>query len=104
MESATSDSIYINEGESENLDHGLISGETMAESWSILPDDPLSAKVVIRCEQRLARGNWRVRTLVETEMTATAEDLRMQARLTAWEGDHVVFSQACVEDVERRFV
>ena len=96
--------VEVDEGDCENLDHGLISGETLTECWSILPDDPLSARVAIRYEQRLSRADWRVRTLVESEMTATVEDFRMQARLTAWEGGHVVFSQTRDDAVERRFV
>ncbi len=37
-------------------------------------------------------------------MTATATHLRMQARLTAWEGDTKVFERRWDEEVERRFV
>lgn len=91
-------------GDSENLVHGLCSGETMSERWEIRPDDPLSARAVHVWEQRLSRGDWRVRTLAEAEMTGTADDLRMTARLRAWEGDELVFDRAWDERVPRRFV
>ncbi|NJS40583.1 MAG: hypothetical protein HC783_18080 [Rhodobacteraceae bacterium] len=84
--------------------HGLTHGETMEEVWQIAPDDPLSARATIRWEQRLSRGDWRVRTLVETEMTATETFLRMQARLTVWEGDAQVFQRDWDDLVPRRFV
>ncbi len=91
-------------GDSENLTHGLVTGETMSELWEVHPDDPLSARAVHIWEQRLSRGDWRVRTRAETEMTGTATHLRMKARLTAWEGDEVVFERSFDEEVARRFV
>jgi putative CocE/NonD family hydrolase len=84
--------------------HGLTHGETMEERWEITPDDPLSARATTRWEQRLSRGDWQVRTLVETEMTATETYLRMQARLTAWEGEAQVFQRDWDDLVPRRFV
>jgi hypothetical protein len=45
-----------------------------------------------------------VRTKAEAEMTCTATHLRMTARLTAWEGDKVVFERAWDDQVARRFV
>jgi putative CocE/NonD family hydrolase len=91
-------------GDIENLTHGLITGETMSELWEIHPDDPLSARAVHVWEQRLSRGDWNVRTRAEAEMTGTASHLRMTARLTAWEGDTVVFERNFDEEVPRRFV
>jgi uncharacterized protein len=84
--------------------HGLTHGETVEEVWQITPDDPLSATATIRWEQRLSRGDWRVRTLVETRMTSTENDLRMQARLTAWEGDTQIFQRDWDDLVSRHFV
>lgn len=92
------------QGEVENLTHGLITAETMAERWTIRPDDPLSAEVTIRWTQSLRRGNWSVRTEAEARMTGTESDLRMQAQLTAWEGDAQVFTRSWDETVARSFV
>jgi uncharacterized protein len=91
-------------GDIENLDHGLISGETMSEHWTIHPDDPLCAKSVHQWEQRLSRGAWAVRTLAWGEMTSTASHLVLRARLQAWEGETLVFARDWDEKVERRFV
>jgi len=84
--------------------HGLTHGERVQERWSIRPDDPLSARAEARWEQRLSRGDWSVRTLVETTMTGTLTDLRMTARLTAWEGEAQVFRRDWDTAVTRRFV
>ena len=96
--------IHDDLGDAENLSHGLCSGETMSELWQVHPSDPLSARAVHTWEQRLSRGDWAVRTLAHTEMTASASHLRMTARLTAWQGDEIVFQRDYDESVERRFV
>jgi hypothetical protein len=91
------------QGDPENLSHGLITGEHTTERWEV-GADPLSARAEITWEQRLSRGDWRVKTRAETVMTATATHLRMTARLTAWEGEQVVFQRDWDEEVARDFV
>jgi uncharacterized protein len=91
-------------GDVENLSHGLCTGETMSERWEIHPDDPLSARAVQVWEQRLSRGDWRVKTRAEAVMTADASHLHMQAILTAWEGDEVIFRREFNDKVPRRFI
>lgn len=96
--------VESDEGAQENLDHGLIGDEWLTERWEIHPDDPLSARAVHVWEQVRARGEWRIRTRAEAEMTSSATHLRMTARLTAWEGETLVFSRAWDEEVPRDFV
>ncbi len=91
-------------GEVENLDHGLCTGESLTEIWEIGAEDPLSARAHHRWEQRLSRGDWQVRTVAEAGMTGTSTHLRMVARLTAYEGETVVFERNYEEEVARRFV
>jgi putative CocE/NonD family hydrolase len=90
-------------GEVENLDHGLCTSEVMSERWEI-GAEPGSARAVHVWEQRIWRGAWAVRTRAEAEMTGDVGHLRMTARLTAWEGDEVVFERSFDEEVERRYV
>jgi uncharacterized protein len=92
------------QGDRENLTHGLVSGETLTERWEIHPDDPLSARALHVWEQRLSRGDWEVRTTAEAEMTATATHLRMRAQLIAWEGERKVFQRQWDEEVARNHV
>ncbi|MDB5659852.1 MAG: peptidase [Cypionkella sp.] len=91
-------------GDVENLSHGLCTGESMTELWEIHPDNPLAARAVHTWEQRQSRGDWSVKTNAWAEMTATATHLRMQATLTAYEGDKIVFERHYDEEVPRRFV
>ncbi len=76
----------------------------MEERWTVHPDDPLSAEVAIRWNQSHARGDWSVRTEATARMTASATALRMQATLTAWEGEDEVFRRDWDETVARQFV
>ncbi|NUB45111.1 CocE/NonD family hydrolase [Fertoebacter nigrum] len=91
-------------GDTENLAHGLITGDTMAERWQVHPDDPLAARAEIRWEQRLSRGDWAVRTLATAAMWSDATHLHMEARLEAFEGDNVVFARNYAEKVPRDFI
>lgn len=91
-------------GERENLTHGLVSGETLREVWSIHPDDPLSARAEIFWEQRLSRGDWSVMTRCTTLMTGDADGLRMQADLQAYEGDSLILARSFDETVPRDFI
>jgi uncharacterized protein len=91
-------------GDVENLDHGLVTGETMSERWQVRADDPLSAVVTHTWEQRLSRGDWRVRTHVTATQTCTATHLRMTAQVQAWEGDMLVFTRSFDDQVSREFI
>jgi uncharacterized protein len=91
-------------GDAENLEHGLCTGETMQEIWEIRPDDPLAARAEHIWEQRLSRGDWSVKTKAWAEMTATATHLRLRAKLTAWEGEAVIFEREFDDEVARRFI
>ncbi len=96
--------IHDDAGDVEDLAHGLQTGQTTSELWQVHPDDPLSARAVHTWEQRLARKEWRVRTEVWAEMTATASHLHMKARLRAFEGDALVFENSFHDEVVRQFV
>ncbi len=91
-------------GDVENLDHGLVTGETMSERWTVHPGDPLSAVATHVWEQRLSRGDWRVRTHVTATQTCTATHLRIVAHLRAWEGEKLVFDRHFDDRVTRNFV
>jgi putative CocE/NonD family hydrolase len=85
----------------ENLSHGLITGERMAERWSVHPDDPLSAEGFCEFSQYLERGDWSVRTAGWARMTASEGALQLTAHLEAWDGEEQVFSRDWTQDVSR---
>ena len=85
----------------ENLSHGLVTGERMAERWTIHPDDPLSADAYFDFSQSLARGRWAVRTQGWARMRATKDVLAMTAHLEAWDGETLIFARDWQSDVPR---
>ena len=85
----------------ENASHGLITGERMAERWTVHPDDPLTATSFFEFNQSLTRGEWAVRTIGWARMTGTKEALIMTAHLEAWERDVQVFSRDWRHEVPR---
>lgn len=92
------------EGDIENLDHGLVSGGSMSERWSILPDLPLSARSEIVWTQRISRGEWSVRTEAQTQMWGDENYLHFRAQLQAWEGEALIFDRVTEHKVRRSFV
>ena len=55
-------SIVDDFGEVRDLDHGLVNGSIARETWTIHPDDPLSARGETHWTQTLSRTGWSVRT------------------------------------------
>ncbi len=88
-------------GRTQDLSHGLITGDVMREVWTIHPDDPLCASVKIEWYQHLERNDWRVRTRAVAQMHGTASDLVMTARLEAWEGEALILARDWAESVPR---
>ncbi len=91
-------------GEVRDLDHGLVSGGTAEESWTIDPDDPLSAHGTTRWTQTLSRDGWSVSTETLTEMTSDATSFHLRGRIVAREGSRVVFERDFDETVPRGFI
>jgi hypothetical protein len=86
--------------------HGLIAGGVGRETHSILPDDPLSARMTTHWTEELARdegpwAGWRVRTETRSAMTATKDHFRLTARIEAYEGDTLVFAWDFDETIPR---
>jgi uncharacterized protein len=74
------------------------------EQWIIHPDDPLSATTRHIWQQRLSRGDWRVRTEVTATQTCTSTHLHMTAQVRAYEGEMLVFERDYDDSVPRTFV
>ncbi len=91
-------------GESRDMQHGLVSGSATHERWSIHPQDPLSAEVVIRWEQNGGRDEWQWSTSVVMSMTCDAQHFYLSGHLVAREGQEEVFEAEYSDAVVRSFV
>ncbi|MDZ7600879.1 MAG: CocE/NonD family hydrolase [Hoeflea sp.] len=96
--------VFNDAGENRDLEHGLISGSTTLERWSIHPDDPLSATAHIRWEQTGGRDGWRTETVAEMEMRCDTDFFFVTGRLVAKEDGEQVFERDWDEKIPRRFV
>jgi hypothetical protein len=93
-------------GKTKIRSHGLIAGSIGRETHSILPGDPLSARMTTHWTEELERDDgpwagWRVRTETTSEMTATATHFHLRARIEAWAGDDLVFVREFDETIPR---
>jgi uncharacterized protein len=82
--------------------HGLIQQGVRRESYSIMPDDPLSAKMEAHWTESFERGDWSARTEAYTRLTATKTDWHIWGKLEAYEGGNKVFEREWNEKVERK--
>jgi hypothetical protein len=88
-------------GEYELQPHGLIVSGAGRESYAILPDDPLSAKMETHWTEERRRGKWHVRTETHGRMTATKTHWVIWGKIEAYEGKKKVFEKEFNEEIPR---
>jgi hypothetical protein len=77
-------------GEIEVPGHGMRMRHSHDERWSIAIDDPLSYIAQSRYICRMSRGDWKVRTVAESELRCDAENFYIKATVRAYEGEELV--------------
>ncbi|MTI00739.1 CocE/NonD family hydrolase [Roseibium sp. RKSG952] len=88
----------------EDCDHGLISGGSAQEIWTIHPDDPLSARGACDWTQEQKRGNLSLKTNTSCEMWSDTENFHLRATINAFENDVLVFSTTKEDTVARKLM
>lgn len=88
-------------GKQRDAAHGLISGGIARETWTIHPDDPLSARGACHWTEELERDGIRLRTETRCEMWSDATHFHLTARLQAFENDETVHDRTVNETIER---
>ena len=83
---------------------GWTVASTHEEVFSILPDDPCSAKCDITWTERYSRGDWEVSSRTNTVVTSTPTHFHLKAKLEAWEGSELAHEQTWAQKFERKFV
>jgi putative CocE/NonD family hydrolase len=69
--------------------------------YQIHPDEPLSARAVMRQEAGFHRDDWSVRIVTQAEMTASAEAFHFTASVACFDGDSLFFEVAWDDTVPR---
>ncbi len=85
----------------EDMTHGLITGNSVEEVWSISRDNPASARVDMVWTREMARGDWKVSTRLTTTMTGDADQFHVKQKLTAYEGETCLFERDFRTDIDR---
>lgn len=88
-------------GELRDADHGLCNGSIVRETWTIHPDDPLSAHGSAHWTQTLSRNEWSVRTETYSFMRSDLENFHLAGRIEAYEGESLVFERDFQEIIPR---
>jgi len=96
--------IHEDTGAAEHPDHGMVSREVRRETWSIAPDDPLSAQGECHWTAWRSRGEWRTRTETRTRLTADATRFHIEVGAEAYEGDELVFQRQLRETLPRDLI
>ena len=89
-------------GEQELKPHGMIISSAGRENYSILPDDPLSAKMQTHWTEERRRGTWNTRTETYGRLTATKTHWIVWGKIEAFEGKKKVFEKEFSEKIVRR--
>ncbi|TVQ34540.1 MAG: CocE/NonD family hydrolase [Geminicoccaceae bacterium] len=74
------------------------------ETYTSRADDFTSARGEVRTERRLRRGDWSIRTVTRTRLTASATTFRLEADLDAYEGETRVFCRSWDRSIPRDHV
>ena len=91
-------------GRSTIVEHGLTLWARGRESYSILPDDPLSARQECHWSEERSRGDWKVRTETYSAMTASKTHWHVTGRLEAYEGDVKILTRSWDKKIGRKLV
>ena len=85
----------------EDMTHGLVTGNSVEEVWSINRNNPASARVDMVWTREMARGDWKVSTRLTTTMTGDADQFHVKQKLTAYEGETCLFERDFRTDIDR---
>jgi uncharacterized protein len=89
-------------GTQEIKPHGMINWGAGRENYSIMPDDPLSAKMETHWTEGRKRGKWETRTETYGRLTATKTHWVVWGKIEAYEGKKQVFTREFNEQIERK--
>ncbi len=88
-------------GKTRDLDHGLITGSVATKTWSIHPDDSVSARASTHWVDEIDRDGLLLRTVTSAEMWSDATHFHLSARLIADENGKVIHERDVSQSILR---
>ena len=98
---ATTLEIVDDFGKHRDVDHGLISGSTCHEHWTILPDDPCSAQGFCRWTTELEHDETNLRVESYCTMMCDTDAFHLSAKLDAFENDDCQLHKIFIDSIPR---
>ncbi|MDE2445177.1 MAG: CocE/NonD family hydrolase [Alphaproteobacteria bacterium] len=89
-------------GTQELQPHSLVIWGAGRENYSIMPEDPLSAKMETHWTEGRKRGKWEARTETYGRLTATKTHWVVWGKIEAYEGKKLIFTKEFNEFIERK--
>ncbi len=94
--------IFTDNGKVRFEDNQIEMASRCWQTYSIKPDDPLSANAKYEWEWEFGRGDsWQVRTLTSTRLHSDEACFYLESQVTAWEGDIQVYHRSETERFDR---
>jgi putative CocE/NonD family hydrolase len=87
----------------DDADH-LVVGSRAVERYTVEGDDVTSARAESVWDRSLERGDWHIRTVSRTTLTADGDHFRIRASLDAYEGDQRIRARDWDRSIERRLL
>jgi putative CocE/NonD family hydrolase len=84
--------------------HGLEVGSAREHEYRITDDDPSSAWAETRWVKEIGRGDWQTRAVTKVTMTSTHEEFVIEAKLDAYEGEALIYSNDWTQRIKRDLV
>ncbi|MFD2235906.1 CocE/NonD family hydrolase [Aureimonas populi] len=104
MSGVTHYRIYEDTGLTRHPQNGLASRDVRDEVWSIDPRDPLSATGLSTWTCVLQRDGWSTRTHCVASLRCSADYWFVSARVTAYEGEELIFEKSFEKTIVRDFM
>ncbi len=95
--------LFSDHGRTFILDRHIETASKVTDSFHILPDDPLSARLVQEYSWAVRSGEADTRAVSRTELTADADFFYLTWRIEAYERERIVHTAAATKKIKRDF-
>lgn len=93
--------VHSDSGEEEVPGHGMRTRHVRDETWSICPDDPATAEATGTHTWWSARGDWKIRTQIDTHIGCDLHHYHLKASVRAWIDEELISERDWNCQIER---
>ncbi len=93
--------IIGDDGISEDLVSGIVTGSKVEEKWQIKHNDPASARCEIIWDKSFGRDDWEVSSKLTTHLSGDKTHFTVKQKLQAWDGEKLLFEKQFADKMPR---